>query len=96
MLIEMAGAALGLLTGAASKWSVLRSGRALQRKFQQVGPLKGRSSAEIISLVGQPQAKSAIPGGGSLLQWMATGYHIALGFDAGGVCTGVTHEFSAR
>jgi hypothetical protein len=32
---------------------------------------------------------------GYLLQWQATGYHIALQFDANGICVGVTHEFAS-
>ena len=77
-------------------WFVKAQGRALQKKFVELGTLKGRTKAEIIAAVGNPQSVSARAGGGTLLQWLATGYHIALIFDADGICQGVSHEFAAR
>lgn len=70
-------------------------GRGLQAKFRRAGILKGKSEAELVALVGLPQSRSALAGG-YLLQWHATGYHIALRFDAAKVCQGVTHEFASR
>jgi len=67
-------------------------GKALQGKFVRLGTLKGRTRAEIVATVGPPSAVSGAANGGQLLQWMATGYHIALLFDAQGVCKGVSHE----
>jgi len=67
-------------------------GRALATKFVSMSVLKGKTKEDIIKVVGPPNAVSATPDGGQLLQWMATGYHIALIFDVNGICQGVTHE----
>ena len=69
-------------------------GASLQSKFVSLGTLKGRMKEEIIHVVGPPASISATGGEGQLLQWMATGYHIALLFDSKGICQGVTHEAS--
>lgn len=66
-----------------------------QAKFGALGTLTGRSAAEIIAAVGPPNTVSALPGGGQLLQWQSVGYHVALAFDAQGICMGVTFEHSA-
>ncbi len=77
--------------------SIVRApGMSLAGKFRGLGTLKGRTRDEIIARVGPPQSASAQPGGKTLLQWQATGYHIALRFDENGLCEGVTHEFKAR
>lgn len=68
-------------------------GRSLQRKFVGMGTLAGKSKDEIIAVVGAPNSISALPDGKAILQWMATGYHIALIFN-GEVCEGVSHEFA--
>ena len=70
-------------------------GRALQTKFVSLGVLKGKTKEEIIKTVGLPNAISGAPNGGQLLQWIPTGYHIALLFDKEGICQGVTHQFKA-
>jgi hypothetical protein len=72
--------------------AVRAPGRALQSKFVSLGVLKGKRKEGIIAVVGQPNSVSATSGGGQLLQWISTGYHIALIFDANGICQGVTHE----
>jgi hypothetical protein len=69
------------------------SSASLQNKFVGLGTLAGRSKQEIITIVGQPNSVSALPEGKSILQWMATGYHIALVFN-GEICEGVSHEFA--
>lgn len=68
-------------------------GRSLQSKFVGMGTLSGKSKNQIIAVVGAPNSISALPDGKSLLQWMATGYHIALIFN-GDICEGVSHEFA--
>jgi hypothetical protein len=68
----------------------------LQEGFQALGTLKGRTAEEIIEAVGPPNSRSAYRDSRSLLQWLEPGYHISLGFDADGVCTGVSHESSSR
>lgn len=73
---------------------VMSSGRSLQKKFVEMGTLSGRTRGEIEAIVGSPNSISATGDGGVLLQWMATGYHIALIFNKEGVCGGVSHEFA--
>ena len=75
-------------------WGVKASGRALAAKIDSIGTLKGRTKDEIINIAGQPNGVSAMSDGSQLLQWMATGYHIALVFDPHGICQGVSSEFS--
>lgn len=69
-------------------------GNLLQQRFVELGQLTGKTRSEIIAAVGPPNSISAVGDGKSLLQWMASGYHIALLFD-GEICLGVNHEFSA-
>ena len=71
-------------------------GRALRKRFVALGTLKGRKRAEIIRAVGQPASVTPLPDGRTLLQWRATGYHIALVFEKNGTCFGVTHEYGRR
>ena len=71
-------------------------GRALRKQFVALGTLKGRTRKEIVKAVGQPAAETALPDGRTLLQWRATGYHIALVFETNGRCFGVTHENGRR
>lgn len=73
--------------------AVKAPGQSLNRRFVQLGQLKGKSKTEIISAVGPPNAVSQIADR-ELLQWMATGYHIALIFKDD-ECLGVSHEFRA-
>jgi hypothetical protein len=86
----LAGIVLYLLVRAILR--VIR--RPLASKFQRAGRLPGKTRAEIISFVGRPTRVSALPGGHSLLQWMATGYHMSLRFK-GDVCDGVVQEMSS-
>ena len=69
------------------------AGPSLQNKFVRMGTLAGKTKAQIISVAGQPNSVSVLPGGKTLLQWMTTGYHIALTFN-GEICEGVSHEFA--
>ena len=85
----------GLVLFALISMSVTSPGRSLQRKFVELGTLSGKTRAEIEAAVGAPSSVSATADGGTLIQWMATGYHIALTFDAQGICGGVTHEFAS-
>lgn len=73
---------------------VKAGGRSLNAKFVALGILKGRTKAEIVAAVGPPSSISQTVDG-QLLQWIETGYHIALRFDRDEICLGVTHEFSA-
>ena len=75
---------------------VLLPGRSLRSKFRAAGVLKGRTKAEIVSKVGQPQYSTKYDGGTSLLMWQATGYHASLRFDINDVCLGVDDEYVDR
>ena len=74
---------------------VTAPGRDLAAKFGRIGVLEGKTKDEITSVAGPPVAISAAPGRNTILQWMATGYHIVLLFDENGVCKGVRHESRA-
>ena len=71
-------------------------GRALRKQFIGLGTLKGMTRKEIVKAVGQPATETTLPDGRTLLQWRATGYHIALVFEKNGRCFGVTHENGRR
>lgn len=73
-------------------WLVRLPGKALQQKFASIGVVQGKTRREIEKIVGPPNAVSAAGTDSVLCQWMATGYHIALLFDANGKCQGITHE----
>jgi len=72
----------------------------LRSRFAKVGTLRGLAKPDIIAAVGQPTSTSAQPHGKTLLQWMETlptgAYHVALLFDANGVCEGITHEHNSQ
>lgn len=72
---------------------VMKPGRELKKKFMAMGKLAGLKKTEIIWSVGPPNSFSALSDGKTLLQWQATGYHIALIF-RDDICEGVTHEFN--
>ncbi len=75
---------------------VRRPGRVLRKRFVSLGTLKGKRRKEIIKVAGEPSIVTTLPGGRELLQWRATGYHIALVFAKNGTCDGVTHENGRR
>jgi hypothetical protein len=92
-LIYLVGALIaGLILFVVIGALVRAPGKVLQQKFVRLGTLKGKTRVAIVAVVGPPSAQSGTPDGGQLLQWMATGYHIALIFDANGICQGVSHE----
>jgi hypothetical protein len=87
-IIFVAARAMKVATGS-------NPGKSLKAKFANIGTLRGRTKDEIIAAVGSPSSVSAIKEGVTLLQWQATGYHIALHF-TGDLCNGVTHEHVHR
>lgn len=87
---------LGLALYVVMKSAVVAPGKSLGAKFGALGMLKGRKESEIVAAVGPPTSRSGLAGGKYLLQWQATGYHIALRFFDDGTCDGVTHEHRAR
>ncbi|MGB5064632.1 MAG: hypothetical protein WBQ37_12860 [Candidatus Competibacter sp.] len=72
--------------------NVTQPGKDLAQRFASLGTIAGKSRQEIIASVGSPTSFSTMPEGKTLLQWQATGYHIALLFN-GDVCEGVIHEY---
>jgi hypothetical protein len=84
----------GTLFSGAANSAVRASGRELQRRFIALGVMTGKTKAEIVAAVGPPSSISQLPDGKMLLQWIASGYHIALRFD-GEKFDGVTHEFAS-
>jgi hypothetical protein len=64
-------------------------------RLRSLGNIVGMTSTEITALLGAPNSRSAI-GGGTLLQWLQPGYHVALRFDAADRCEGITHSFANR
>jgi len=67
-------------------------GRRLCGRFKALGDMTGKTVDEITSVVGPPTSRSAMAHGQMLLQWQATGYHIAMMFSAEGRMVGITHE----
>nr|AGY30836.1 hypothetical protein [uncultured bacterium] len=96
MILWFIGAiVIGGVIFAFQQQAVTQPGRDLAKKFAALGTIAGRSKQEIIQAVGQPSSFSALAENQTLLQWQATGYHIALSF-TGEVCNGVTHEHLAQ
>ena len=83
----------GLILFAVIAALVRTPGNLLKQRFGSLGQLPGKTKEEIIAVVGPPNSISAAPGGKTLLQWMAPGYHVALLFE-GDACLGITHEFT--
>lgn len=80
---------LGLILFVLLATGVRQPGRRLERRFQSLGELPGRTRDEIVAAVGQPTGQSIMTGGGLLLRWDVTGYHIAVGFSPDGRCYGI-------
>ncbi|MGB8010776.1 MAG: hypothetical protein WCF68_04125 [Terriglobales bacterium] len=67
-------------------------GRELCERFKALSDMTGKTVDEIVASVGSPTSRSAMAHGQVLLQWQATGYHVALLFNAEGRMVGITHE----
>ena len=72
---------------------VMLPGSQMRSKFVSLGDMRGKHKNEIFRVVGNPNSVSALVDG-ELLQWQATGYHIALHFQ-NNICQGISHEYSA-
>lgn len=83
---------LMLIAGAVQRARENNPGKRLHARFAALGTLAGRSREDIVATVGPPCSVSALAEGRMLLQWQATGYHMALIF-RDGTCQGVSHEF---
>lgn len=77
--------------GAIQAAMVTNPGKELHAKFVNLGTLSGRTKDDIVTAVGAPSSISAVGEGQTLLQWQATGCHMALLF-TGEICDGITHE----
>jgi|SRR5579863_1186741 hypothetical protein len=67
-------------------------GRRLNSQFRALGDMTGKTVDEIVAVVGLPSSRSSMAHGQWLLQWQATGYHIAVLFDVNGRALRITHE----
>ena len=79
------------LGGSFVKWLLQKN---LQKKFRQLGVLRGKSFDEIVSAVGLPNAIFSNNDGTTLKQWVDDRYQIALLFDADNICLGVHSEIA--
>lgn len=78
-----------------------RRGKPLPRNFVSMGNITGKSSDEIIKVVGAPNSISTMAGG-TLYQWMTTrggfirghGSHYAIMFDKDMKALHYTHQFN--
>jgi hypothetical protein len=61
---------------------VTAPGRELHQRFLSIGNLTARTADEIIAVVGRPSSIRSMAAGRTLIQWQATGCHMALIFDA--------------
>ena len=84
-----------VIGGAISAAFVGQEGAELGSKFAGLGNMTGKTRAEIVAVVGEPTAISHLGNGVTLLQWQATGYHIAINFH-NDVFAGIAHEFSTK
>lgn len=84
----------GLILYAIIDAVVKAPGRLLNQKFVSLGDMRGMSYADIEKVVGKPQSVSQMGDGGTLRQWISTGYHIALVFDENDKMVGISHETS--
>ena len=73
---------------------VTAPGRALHARFMSLGNMTGKTATEIVTVVGRPTSISSMAHGMSLLQWQATGYHIAILFGAQGQFLKISHQFA--
>lgn len=68
-------------------------GRDLAVKFQSLGDMTGKTFDQIVSVVGLPNARAGMAHNQMLYQWLATGYHIAILFDANHRVLKITSEY---
>jgi hypothetical protein len=73
---------------------ITRPGRYLKRRFDALGDLRGKTLREIIDATAQPVSFSAATRGRKLVQWQATGFHIALLFDGNDKFVAITHLYA--
>lgn len=77
-----------------SGWDVTAPGRELHLRFLGLGDMTGKTAEEIIAVVGPPSSISSMALGQTLMQWQATGCHVALLFGANGQFVKITHQYA--
>ena len=85
----------GAISAALAQGNVTAPGRELHSRFVALGTLAGKTKDEIVAAIGPPTSISSLPNGKTLLQWQATGCHMALRF-TGEVCDGLTHQYLSQ
>jgi hypothetical protein len=74
---------------------VTAPGRELHARFIAVGDMTGKTGDQIIAAVGAgPTSISSMAQGMTLLQWQATGCHMAILFGPDGKFVKVTHQYA--
>jgi len=73
---------------------VTTPGRLLHARFNALGNMSGMTAKDIAAFVGRPTSISSLPNGGQLIQWQATGCHMALRFGPDGRMIEITHEYA--
>lgn len=82
---------IALVLGAIIKAFTTTPSQELNKKFVELGTLKGKTYDQIVSHVGEPNSKDVL-NDTVLCQWIQPAYHIALLFDRNMVCLGVSSE----
>jgi hypothetical protein len=77
-----------------SSIDVTAPGRRLHERFLVLGNISGKTVEEIIAVVGPPSSITSMAFGQTLMQWQATGCHMALLFGPDGRFVKITHEYA--
>ncbi len=73
---------------------VTAPGRELHARFLALGDMTGKTADEIIATVGPPSSISSMAANRTLMQWQATGCHMALLFGPDGRFMRITHQYA--
>ena len=85
----------GLILFAVIRAGVRAPGVSLQNRMAALGPLAGKTIAEIAEAVRTQPSSVSTNAAGTLAQWQASGYHIAMQFGPDGKFVRITHQYSA-
>jgi hypothetical protein len=73
---------------------VTAPGRELHARFLALGDMTGMNMGQIVAAVGRPTSISALAHGANLLQWQATGCHMALVFAPDDQFVKISHQYA--
>jgi hypothetical protein len=73
---------------------VTAPGRELHGRFLKLGTMTGMSLDDIIREVGHPTSYGAVGNGRTLVQWQATGCHMAILFDREMRFLSIQHQYA--